>query len=330
MRKVDSLASAAAIILAAGKSTRMKSDRPKVLHEVCGRPMLGHVLDACAAAGVGRFVVVVGHGKDAVMRMFGDHGGITWVEQREQKGTGHAAMVCEGVLGDFEGPTIVMAADMPLVRSETVAGLVEACETTGDAVTLAPSVFEDPTGYGRVVRDGDRRLVGIVEDADCTQAQREVQEVNISYYCFDNRRLFEALHEVTPDNAKGEYYITDAVHILIERGFGAGTTSPVKPEDAMGVNSRSDLATVNAVMQRRIQDGWLEQGVTIVDRASTWIEAGCAIGPETVIHPFSHIGRGARIGAGCRIGPLAVVAGCEEVPPGTTVTSAPTAGATLS
>ncbi len=297
----------------------MKTETAKVLHEVCGLPMLGHVLSACSQAGVRRMVVVVGHGKDAVTEAFADRDEITWVEQIEQKGTGHAALVCEPALAGFNGRTIVMAGDMPLVRPETLTAMLDENASTGHGVTLATSVFDEPRGYGRIVRNADGRLAGIAEEADCTDAQKAIREVNISYYCFDNRRMFDALHHITPDNAKGEYYITDAVKILLDQGLGAGALPAVKPEDAMGVNDRADLAEVNRVMQRRIQDGWLARGVTILDRSTTWIESECEIGPDTVIYPFSYVSRGARIGARCGIGPFAIVAEHENVAAGSAI-----------
>lgn len=307
------MSEAAAIILAAGKSTRMKSDLPKVLHEVCGRPMLAGVLDACEQAGVTRTVVVVGHGRDAVIAAFADREGITWVEQPEQKGTGHAALVCEPALSGYQGPTLVIAGDMPLIRSCTVEKLLEQHSATGDGVTLATSIFDDPAGYGRIARDDRGRLSEIVEEVDCTLEQRRIKEVNISYYCFDTRCMFEALHQVTPDNAKGEYYITDAVRILLRNGHGAGAVPAVDPCDAMGINSRADLARVNAVMQDRIQQDWMCRGVTIIDTANTWIDAQCEIGADTTIHPFSRICRGSRIGQGCQIGPFALIMEDEPV-----------------
>ena len=246
------MADVAAIILAAGRSTRMAGDKPKVLHEVCGRPMLACVLDACTAAGVGRIVVVVGYGKDAVIEAFADRSAITWVEQREQKGTGHAALVCEETLSEFEGQTLVIAGDMPLVKSETLSQLLADHASSGNAVTLATSVFDEPGSYGRIIRDETGRFTGIVEESDCTDLQREVHEVNISYYCFDNRRMFEALNAITPDNAQGEYYITDAVRVMLDRGYGAGANAMVAPADAMGVNSLADLTVVNELMAKRV------------------------------------------------------------------------------
>ena len=295
----------AAVILAAGRSTRMKSDLPKVLHEVCGRPMLAYVVDACEQAGVGRVLLVVGHGKEKVVETFGDRGLCSFVEQAEQKGTGHAVLCCREALSGFAGRVLVIAADMPLVRGETLTRLLAENTRTGHAITLATTVLDEPAGYGRIVRDRAGDLLGIVEHNDCTPEQREIHEVNPSYYCFDGRLMFEALGQVGNANAKGEYYITDAVRILIEQGRGGGAIPAVPPEEAMGINSRADLALVARRMQDRIQAGWMAAGVTIVDPASTWINAGARIGPETVVYPFSYIDGRAGVGAGCRVGPFA-------------------------
>ena len=320
------MAETAAIILAAGKSTRMNSALPKVLHEVCGQPMLSYVIGACRGAGVDRIVVVVGYGKEQVLAAYDEGDALTWVTQSDQRGTGHAALMCEDALAGFSGAVLVIAGDMPLIRSETVEKLLSEHARTGDGVTLATSIFDDPTGYGRIVRDDAGRLSDIVEHADCTDAQREIKEVNISYYCFNAGRMFETLHRITPDNAKGEYYITDAVRILLEDGHGARAIAAVDPSDAMGINSRADLARVNSIMQRRIQDEWMMQGVTIVDTSSTWIENRCEIGKDTTIHPFSFLGAGSRIGAGCRVGPFASVRGDEPIAAGSTFSPAPTVG----
>ncbi|HUU84561.1 MAG TPA: NTP transferase domain-containing protein [Phycisphaerae bacterium] len=294
----------AAVILAAGKSTRMKSDLPKVLHDICGRPMLAWVLDACEEAGVERSLIVVGYGKEQVRAAFADRAGCAFVEQAEQRGTGHAAQCCRAALAGHEGPVLVIAADMPLVRGATLRGLLDESARTGDAITLATTILEDPSGYGRIVRNEAGALAGIVEHRDCTRQQLDIREVNISYYCFGNgRSLFEALDQVGNDNAKGEYYVTDAVRILIEGGQGGGAIPAVPPAEALGINSRADLAQISRVMQDRIQGAWMEAGVTIVDPSSTWINHGAEIGPETIIYPFSYIEGGARIGTDCRVGP---------------------------
>lgn len=306
----------AAVILAAGKSTRMKSERPKVLHEVCGRPMLAYVLEACREADVERLVVVVGYQRELVLEAFGESDDLSWVDQTEQHGTGHAVMMCADVLGDFAGDVLVIAGDMPLIRSATLCALLEEHARTGQAVTLATTVLEDPAGYGRIVRTDARALAAIVEEKDCTPEQREIREVNPSYYCFDGPRLFAGLDRLSADNSQGEYYITDMVKILREQGQGAGAIAAVPPEDAMGINSRSDLAEVNRVMQRRIQRAWMDQGVTIVAPDLTWIESGALIGPETVVHPFVHVDAGAEVGEGCSLGPFARVRRGETVAAG--------------
>ena len=316
-----------AIVLAAGKSTRMKSDLPKVLHEICGRPMLSFVLGACRLAGVDRMMVVTGHRKEDVVACFDGAKDLTWVEQGEQKGTGHAVQCCRDALKDFDGNVLVVAGDMPLVRRQTLANLIESRERSGDALSLATTVLEDATGYGRITRDEEGRLEAIVEHADCTPEQREIREVNPSYYCFDGRRLFDALDRLEAKGPKGEYYLTDAVGILRDSGHGVSASVSVSAEDAMGVNSRLDLAVVGRVMQDRIQLGLMAEGVTVVDPDNTWIEAEVTIGRDTVVYPFTMIRAGASVGEGCRIGPFVCVRAGEVVKDGSCLGPAPFSGA---
>jgi bifunctional UDP-N-acetylglucosamine pyrophosphorylase/glucosamine-1-phosphate N-acetyltransferase len=313
----------AAIVLAAGKSTRMKSDLPKVLHEVCGRPMLSFVLTACRLAGADRLVVVVGHGRELVQERFRDADDITWVEQREQRGTGHAVLCCRESLKDFRGNVLVIAGDMPLVRRETLSSLLEHREQSEDALTLATTVLDDPTGYGRILRDAEGAITGIVEHRDASEEELRIREVNPSYYCFDARRLWEAIERVQPSESKGEYYITDTVTILRQMGRPVSAIPCVPAEDAMGINSRLDLATVGRVMQDRIQLALMEQGVTIVDPDNTWIDADATIGADTVLYPFSYVGAGAKIGDHCRIGPFSRIGADEEIPDGTVLSPTP-------
>lgn len=303
----------AAIILAAGKSTRMKSERPKVLHEICGRPMLSYVLNACRMAGVDRLVVVVGHGKELVKDTFSAEHDITWVEQVEQHGTGHAVQCCRDALRGMTGTVIVIAGDMPLVRREALSELIDAREESGDALTLASTLLDDPTGYGRIVRDRDGKLERIVEDRDCNETQKAIHEVNVSYYCFDAAALFAALDRVKPDPVKGEYYLTETVRILKADGCGVSATVRVQPEDALGINSRIDLAMVARAMQDRLQRTLVDDGVTIIDPDNTWIEADVTVGCDTTIFPFTFIGAGATIGENGRIGPFAWVRPGEVV-----------------
>jgi bifunctional UDP-N-acetylglucosamine pyrophosphorylase/glucosamine-1-phosphate N-acetyltransferase len=295
-----------AILLAGGVSSRMNTQLPKVLHEVSGRPMLAYVLDACRTVGVSRIYVVVGFGAEQVKERFaGESSDIVWVHQPEQKGTAHAVMCCREHLKDFAGETLVLCGDGPLIRAETLRTLIQKHEAEQASATLATAVLDDPAGYGRIVRDDYGNIQGIVEDSDCTPAQRALKEVNPSYYLFNNQVLFRALAQVKPDNVKKEYYLTDALSVIITTGHKVIAVTAVRPEEAMGVNSRAQLSVVSKIMQRRIQQGLMDDGVTIVDPDNTWIDARAKIGQDTVIEPFVYIHGDVRIGRGCRIGPFA-------------------------
>jgi len=295
----------AAIILAAGVSTRMNTQMPKVLHEVCGRPMLAYVLDACKQVDVSKIYVVVGFGAEQVRKCFHDVQDLVWIEQTEQLGTAHAVLCCKEYLKDFAGETLILCGDGPLIRSRTLKLLIEKHRAEQAAATLATAVLEDPTGYGRIIRDVYGNIQGIVEDSDCTREQLAVKEVNPSYYLFNNKILFEALENVKPDNVKGEYYLTDALSGIITTGHKVVAITAVRPEEAMGVNSRSELSVASKIMQRRIQQELMDHGVTIVDPDNTWIDARAQIGQDTVIEPFTYIHGEVKIGKACRIGPFA-------------------------
>jgi bifunctional UDP-N-acetylglucosamine pyrophosphorylase/glucosamine-1-phosphate N-acetyltransferase len=298
---------ATAIVLAAGKSTRMKSDLPKVMHDLCGRPMLSYVVDACREAGISTLHVVVGFGKEVVAGALAGQEGIQFVEQAEQKGTGHAVSMCADVLKGFVGDVVVIAGDMPMIRAQTLRTLLGGHRAAGSAASIATTVLDDPTGYGRIVRDADGGFGGIVEHRDCDPEQLKIREVNPSYYCFDAEALFGALPEIKPDNAKGELYLTDVLTVIGATGRPVLATTSVPSEDAVGINSRADLAAVAKLMQRRIGEGWMERGVTLIDPENTWIDSRATIGSDTVIKPFSYIEGRAKIGAGCSVGPFAYV-----------------------
>jgi bifunctional UDP-N-acetylglucosamine pyrophosphorylase/glucosamine-1-phosphate N-acetyltransferase len=299
------MAKRVAVILAAGVSSRMNTKLAKVLHEVCGRPMLAYVLDACRQVGMARIYVVVGYGAEQVKERFGEAGDIVWVRQQEQKGTAHAVLCCREHLKDFDGQTLVLCGDGPLIRAETLRTLIEKHQAGRSAATLATAVLDDPSGYGRISRDIYGNIQGIVEDSDCTAEQRAIEEVNPSYYLFDNRILFEALDKVQPDNVKKEYYLTDALSLILASGHKVLAVTAVRPEEAMGVNSREQLSTASKIMQHRIQQELMDHGVTIVDPDNTWIDARAQIGQDTVIEPFTYIHGVVRIGQGCRVGPFA-------------------------
>jgi bifunctional UDP-N-acetylglucosamine pyrophosphorylase / glucosamine-1-phosphate N-acetyltransferase len=313
-----------AIILAAGKSTRMKSALPKPLHEICGRPMLEYVLRACYEAGCSQVIVVVGHGKEEVVSRFGDDGRIQWVEQIEQLGTGHAARMCEGVLNehqhkDHPSDVFVLAGDGPLIRGEVLRTLLHAHREENAAASMATAVLDDPTGYGRIVRDEAGDFVEIVEQADATPAQREIREVFPSYYCIRSDELTFALSKLTNENAKREYYLTDVYSILRKAGKKVLAVQAVTQEDSMAVNDRMQQAEVDAIMQDRIHRKLRSEGVTIVSSVSTYIEDGATVGRDTVIYPFSFVGRDSTIGSECLIGPFASLSRDSIVPVGTAI-----------
>jgi bifunctional UDP-N-acetylglucosamine pyrophosphorylase/glucosamine-1-phosphate N-acetyltransferase len=267
--------------------------------------MLAYVLDACRAAGITKIYAVVGYGSEQVKEQFSDYDGLEWVLQNEQNGTAHAVKCCKEYLKDFKGETLVLCGDGPLIRAETLKSIIERHDTGNSAATLATAVLDDPSGYGRVVRDEYGNIQGIVEHNDCTKQQRGIKEVNPSYYLFDNQTLFKAIDRVKPDNVKNEYYLTDVISIILSDGLRVSAVTAVRPEEAIGVNSREQLSEAGKIMQDRIQKRLMQQGVTIVDPDNTWIDARAEIGQDTIIEPFTYIHGKVEIGSLCRVGPFA-------------------------
>ena len=303
-----------AIILAAGKSTRLKSKHPKPLHDVCGRPMLWYVLEACYAAGCTKVMVVVGHGKDEIIAQFADDERIVWVEQTQQLGTGHAARMCEEELKKHHGDVFILAGDGPLIRGEVLTTLLKAHHDDKAAATMATAILDNPYGYGRVTRDAKGEFVAIVEEADATPEQRAIKEVFPSYYCIKSDQLCHALGLLKNNNKKGEYYLTDVYSILRTEGRKVLAVQAVAAEDILGVNTREQLAEIDLIMQERIQKRIRESGVTIVNSHNTYIEAGVSVGQDTIIQPFTFIGRDSTIGSDCIVGPFARVPRDSVVP----------------
>ena len=299
------MAETVAIILAAGISARMNTLRAKVLHEVCGRPMLAYVLDGCRKVGIANIYVVIGFSADEVKEKFADNDDVVWIQQDEQLGTAHAVLCCKEHLKDFDGQTLILCGDGPLIRAQTLKTLIEKHESGQSAATLATAVLDDPTGYGRIIRDAYGNIQGIVEDSDCSPAQLKIKEINPSNYLFNNKVLFEAIENVKPENVKKEYYLTDAVSGIIATGHKVEAITAVPPDEAIGINSRAQLSAASKIMQHRIQRRLMEDGVTIVDPDNTWIDARAQIGQDTVIEPFTYIHGKVKIGQGCRIGPFA-------------------------
>lgn len=295
-----------AIVLAAGQGKRMKSKLYKVLHPVCGKPMVGHVLEAVREAEAGRTVVVVGHGAEAVKSYLGD--AAEYALQEQQLGTGHAVRQAEGLLGSEEGTTIVICGDTPLVQASTIKSMLELHASSGAAATVLTASFDNPTGYGRVIRGEDGTVQRIVEQKDCSPVEAAVKEINTGTYCFDNRKLFEALAKVTSNNAQGEYYLTDVIGIFRESGEPVQGYCTEDLAEAIGVNDRVALSEAERFMRERINRKHLLNGVTLIDPASTYIEAGVQIGSDTTIYPGTVLRGSTVIGEDCVIGPQADIA----------------------
>jgi bifunctional UDP-N-acetylglucosamine pyrophosphorylase/glucosamine-1-phosphate N-acetyltransferase len=296
--------STTAIILAAGKGTRMKTAQPKVLHSVCNQPMLTYVLDACREVRCDKLVCVVGYQADAIRAAYAGTSDIVWVEQTKQLGTGHAVQVCRDALAGVSGELLVLAGDGPLVQADTLNKLLEVHRRRRAACTLATSIMDNPPAFGRIMRDESGELVGIVEHLDATEQQHKIKEVNVSLYCFDVAKLLEVLGDLRNDNAKGEYYLTDTLGMLRAKGYALAAVPAVPQEDVLSINDRCDLAEVSNLMQHRIQRRLMLAGVTIEQPGSTWIDPRAQIGHDTVIRPNTVLDGPCRIGANCRIGPM--------------------------
>lgn len=238
-----------AIVLAAGKGTRMKSERPKVLIEVCNRPMIGYVLDALRAAGINRVAVVVGYEAKLVEQTLAGDNRLQFVLQSEQKGTGHAVMMCRDVLEGVTGPVVVVTGDSPLIQGETVKKLLDEFQASGAACVLGTVHRENPAGLGRIVRDENGNFAAIVEEKDATPRQKTLTEVNMSYYVFNRDDLIAALAEITPKNAQGEYYLTDCPGLLKQQGKRVVALPVLKPSEGLSINTLDELAAVEDALR---------------------------------------------------------------------------------
>ena len=298
-----------AIILAAGHGKRMKSDLAKVLHQVCGRPMISYVVDAARGAGAKAIVVVVGYGKEQVQAALVNEPDVVFAEQTQQLGTGDAVKACRPLLEDYSGPVLVLVGDEPLIRPQPLASLLARFEEKNSACLLGTSIVADPTGFGRILRDSAGRFLRIVEQRDCSPEEAAIREVNPSCYVFRLPGLWDALDQLNTGNAQGEYYLTDAPQHLLSMGRRVEALPVLEPDDILGVNSRVQLAQAHAIMQNRIQEHWMTEGVTIVDPRNTYIDGRAVIGRDTIVYPFSVISGHVVIGENCRVGPFAHIRG---------------------
>src|SRR5947209_1045113 len=285
--------SLSAVVLAAGEGTRMRSSRPKPLHMLCGRPLVLHVIDALSELELDRVVVVMGHGAERVTKTLQEQAPpgmmVDFVEQRVQRGTGDAVSVALTAFPDDEdddGDIIVLPGDTPLLRPPTLAALVRAHRASDVAATVLTAVIGDPTGYGRVVRDRkDNRVAAIVEHADATDEERGIDEINTSIYCFRRGVLAPALRRLSPENAQGEYYLTDTVAVLRQAGHKVIAMESPEVAEAMGVNDQVQLAEAEEALRARINSHWMREGVRMTDPLRTYIDASVSLGNEVELLP---------------------------------------------
>jgi bifunctional UDP-N-acetylglucosamine pyrophosphorylase/glucosamine-1-phosphate N-acetyltransferase len=291
------------IILAAGLGTRMRSSRPKMLHTLCGRPMILWALDVAAAAGPGKPILIVGHGAEEVRALVGDRA--EFVEQPQLSGTADAVRRAEGLLRGNAGYVLVVYGDMPLWKSETLMALADAERSGPGPLSFLTGSCEDARNFGRVVRDGAGNVVEIVEEAHATEEQKKIHEVNLGAYCFRGDWLWPALSRVTP-SPKGEYYLTDLVAMAVREGGARGIPVPDE-EEWIGINTRAHLAEADAVLRRRINRRWMEAGVGMQDPAATYVSFEATIGEGTLLLPNTHIEGKTAIGRDCTVGPNSIV-----------------------
>ncbi len=294
-----------AILLAAGHGKRMRSERAKVLHEVCGRPMISYVVEAARGAGAKTIIVVVGAGSDQVRASLAGEPGVLFAHQESQLGTGDAVRSCRSLLEDYQGPAFVLVGDEPLIRPEPLSDLLLRQAEEGAACLLGTAIVPDPTGFGRILRDSAGRFLRIVEQRDCSPEERAINEVNPSCYVFELPGLWDALDRLDTGNAQGEYYLTDAPALLQSMNRKVVALPVLQADDILGVNTRQHLSQAHAIMQSRILDRLMTEGVSVVDPRNTYVDGRCEIGPDSVIFPFSVLSGRVRVGRGCRIGPFA-------------------------
>ena len=288
------------VVLAAGKGTRMKSERAKVLHPVAGVPMIEHVLRTAAQLAPRSITVVVGHRADALKSALAGRPGLNFVVQEPQLGTAHALLTAEEALRTSSGTLLLLSGDVPLLSSKTLRTLLDRHISQGAAATVLTAVVDNPYGYGRIVRNGEQ-IARIVEEKDASPAERSINEINSGIYAFALEGLFDAVRRIAAENAQHEYYLPDLVAIYRNRGAGVETVTVQKPEEIAGINSRLELADVSRALRERKNRALMAAGVTIVDPATTYIDEQVEIGPDTIVHPGVAIEGNTSIGTGCEV-----------------------------
>lgn len=299
-----------AIIMAAGKGTRMKSKSSKLVQKIYGKEMVKRAVENAKKAGIEDIITVVGYQKEQVMNVLGDK--VKYAVQEEMLGTGHAVMQAAKYLEGKKGRVLVLNGDVPILRPETINRLLDKSIDNKEAATLLTAIYDDPFGYGRIIRDEGGNIEGIVEEKDATDEQKEISEINAGIYCFDIEALLEALKEIKPNNSQGEYYLTDVIEIIGSKGLKTGAVIVEDNTEILGVNDRMQLQMVTKILQHRINSELMMNGVTIEDINSTYIYDDVKIGMDTVIHPNTTIKSDVEIGEDCEIGPNSYIReGCR-------------------
>lgn len=297
------------VILAAGMGTRMKSKMPKVLHKVCGKPLSKWVIDASKAAGADKVCAVVGHKAETVKEVLGDV--CEFALQAEQKGTGHAVMQAIDVIKNSKGEVVILNGDTPLITAETINKAIEYHKNNGNQATVITAILDDATGYGRIVRDNDGSVLKIVEQKDASEEEKKINEVNSGMYVFDAQVLVYALDKITPNNAQGEYYLTDTLEIIKNNSGKVGVMTAEDSDEFLGVNSKLQLAQAMKIMKKRINEYHMINGVTITDPENTYIGKDVEIAPDTIIYPGCMLEGKTKIGKSCIIGPNTRMTSCD-------------------
>lgn len=293
------------ITLAAGNGKRMNSNKSKVVHEIYGKPLVKRAVENVEKAGITENIVIVGNKSEDVMAILGES--VKYAHQEERLGTGHAVMQAKKYLENQKGKVVIVNADVPILRPETIKELIDKSIENKEYATVLTAIYENPEGYGRVLRDEGGSIKGIIEDKDATDSEKEIKEINSGIYCFDIEELVLALDELKPNNAQNEYYITDVVKIMNDKGLKIGALIIKDNTELLGVNDRKQLAELTNVLKLRINDIHMLNGVTIVDPNNTYIYDDVEIGKDTIIYPNTTIKSDVKIGANCQIGPNAYI-----------------------